>query len=84
MGRLQEDPRVRYFQAETIRLECRPQAPLEVDGNEIEGRHKELEVRALPKALTVMVPPEGMWKVPWMPDVPWSPSFPKAPARLRR
>jgi len=77
LGRLQEDPRVRYYQASHIRVECRPNGPLEVDGNVIEGSHRDLEVKVMPRALTIMVPPEGMWKVPWMPDVPWSPSLPK-------
>lgn len=77
LGRLQEDPRVRYYQASRIRVECRPHGPLEIDGNVIEGKHRALEVEILPRALTIMVPPEGMWKVPWMPDVPWSPSLPK-------
>jgi YegS/Rv2252/BmrU family lipid kinase len=83
LGRLHEDPRVRYFQAASVRLECRPRAPLEIDGNGIKGRHGEIKAEVQPGALTVMVPPEGMWKVPWMPDVawmhdvPWSPSLPK-------
>lgn len=83
LGRLHEDPRVRYFQAASVRVECRPRAPLEIDGNGISGRHGEIAAEVLPGALTVMVPPEGMWKVPWVPDVgwmqdvPWSPSLPK-------
>jgi YegS/Rv2252/BmrU family lipid kinase len=77
LGRLNEDPRVRYYQASRIRLESRPRGPLQVDGNVIDGKHRELMVEVLPEALTLMVPPEGMWKVPWMPEVPWSPSFPK-------
>jgi hypothetical protein len=58
-------------------MECRPSGPLEIDGNGIEGMHREMTVEILPQALTVMVPPEGMWKVPWMPEVSWSPSLPK-------
>jgi YegS/Rv2252/BmrU family lipid kinase len=80
-GRLQDDPRVRYYQAASIRIESTPFAPLEIDGTVVEGRYRELEVRALPKALTIMLPPEGMWKVPWMPDVslPRMPELPKLP-----
>jgi YegS/Rv2252/BmrU family lipid kinase len=77
LGRLHEDPRVHYYQASRIRMECRPSGPLEIDGNGIEGMHREMTVEILPQALTVMVPPEGMWKVPWMPEVSWSPSLPK-------
>lgn len=81
VGRLQDDPRLHYYQASSIRIDCRPPAPLEIDGTGIEGPHRELEAHAIPRALTVMVPPEGMWKVRWMPDVNWSPSFPKSFAR---
>jgi YegS/Rv2252/BmrU family lipid kinase len=84
LGRLQEDPRAQYFQAARIRVECRPSGPLEIDGNPIDGKHREFSAEVLPQALTVMVPPEGMWKVPWMPEVPWSPSLPKnSPKRPR-
>jgi diacylglycerol kinase (ATP) len=68
-GRLHDDPRVRYYQARSVKIECSPLAPLEIDGTVIEGRYRELEAHALPGALTLMMPPEGMWKVPWMPDV---------------
>ena len=77
LGRLHEDPRVRYYQASKVHVDCRPRAPLEVDGNSSEGLHRELVAEVMPRALTLMVPPEGMWKVPWMPEVPWSPSLPK-------
>lgn len=77
LGRLHQDPRVRYFQAANIKLECRPRAPLEIDGNGIGEKHGEISATVSPQALTVMVPPEGMWKVPWMPDVPWAPSLNK-------
>ena len=79
-GRLHDDPRVHYYQAASIRIESAPLAPLEIDGTVVEGRHRELEARALPKALTIMLPPEGMWKVPWMPDV----TLPKMPEFLTR
>lgn len=75
LGRLGHDPRVQHYQGARIRVECRPQAPLEIDGDTIEGTHRELVASVLPKALTVIVPPEGMWKVPWMPDVSWSPNI---------
>ena len=80
-GRLHDDPRVRYYQASSVRIESTPLAPLEIDGTVIAGRHRELEAHALPKALTLMVPPEGMWKVPWMPDMslPKMPELPKLP-----
>lgn len=84
LGRLQEDPRVRFFQAASITVDSRPRAPLQVDGDKIEGRHAELSATVLPHALTVMVPPEGMWKVPWMPDVPWSPSLPRHHASRKK
>jgi YegS/Rv2252/BmrU family lipid kinase len=77
LGRLREDPRVRYYQASQIRVECRPEAPLQIDGDGIGGRHRELVAKVFPRALTLLVPPEGMLKVPWMPDVSWSPSLPK-------
>ena len=88
VGRLHDDPRVRYYQAAMIRIESTPLAPLEIDGTVVEGRHRELEARALPGALTLMLPPEGMWKVPWMPDMtlpkmPEMPKFPELPKRLR-
>jgi diacylglycerol kinase family enzyme len=83
LGRLQDDPRVRYYQAASIRIESAPLAPLEIDGTVVEGRHRELEARALPKALTLMVPPDGMWKVPWMPDVTL-PKMPELPNFLNR
>ena len=67
IGRLHDDPRVKTWQAARVRLECRPAAPLEVDGDLID-RHREVQVECLPKALTVMVPSEGMSKVPWLPD----------------
>lgn len=82
-GRLHDDPRVRYYQAATIRIESTRLAPLEIDGTVVEGRHRELEARALPKALTIMLPPEGMWKVPWMPDVTL-PKMPELPNFLNR
>jgi len=75
IGRLGRDPRVLIYKATRIRVECRPQAPLEIDGDTIEGMHREMQANVLPEALTMMVPPEGMWKVPWMPDVSWSPSI---------
>jgi len=75
LGRLGRDPRVQHYQGARIRVECRPQAPLEIDGDTIEGLHRELVASVQPKALTMMVPPEGMWKVPWMPDVSWSPNI---------
>jgi len=80
-GRLHDDPRVRYYQSSSIRIESTPLAPLEIDGTVVEGRHRELEARALPGALTLMLPPEGMWKVPWMPDMtmPKMPELPKLP-----
>jgi YegS/Rv2252/BmrU family lipid kinase len=81
LGRLEADPRVRYYQAAEIRLECRPLAPLEVDGNGIEGRHREVVVRVHPRSLTLLVPPEGMLRLPWIPEVPWSPSLPRGRGR---
>ena len=71
LGRLHEDPRVRHYKAASIRLECRPLAPLEIDGDHIEGMHRDLEVTVLPRALSIVVPPEWMLKIPWLPDVPW-------------
>ena len=82
LGKLEQDPRVRYFQGSRIRVECRPLAPLEIDGDEIHGRHRELEAEVLPAALTLMVPVEGRSRFPWMPDVTWTPSginLPKGP-----
>lgn len=73
LGRLQEDPRVRYYQARRIRVESRPAAPLEVDGDAM-GTRRELQAEVLPKALTLMVPAEGTARFPWVPERPWSPS----------
>jgi len=77
LGRLREDPRVRYFRGSSVHIECRPRGPLQIDGDDVGGLHREFEVRVLPGALTLMVPPEGMVKLPWMPDVSWSPSLPR-------
>jgi len=77
LGRLREDPRVRHFRGTKVRIECRPRAPLQIDGDDVGGLHRNLEVTMLPGALTLLVPPEGMLKLPWMPDVTWSPSMPR-------
>jgi diacylglycerol kinase (ATP) len=82
LGKLEQDPRVRYFQGSQIRIECRPLAPLEIDGDEVPGRHRELAAEVLPEALTLMVPAEGRSRFPWMPEVTWTPSginLPKGP-----
>jgi diacylglycerol kinase (ATP) len=71
-GRLEDDPRVRYFRASKIRVECRPSAPLEIDGDGIEGRHRSFEAEVIPHALTLMVPAEGQVRFLWKPDVSWS------------
>lgn len=70
-GRLEDDPRVRYFRAAKIRVECRPSAPLEIDGDGIEGRHRSFEAEAVPQALTLLVPAEGQVRFLWKPDVSW-------------
>jgi diacylglycerol kinase family enzyme len=80
-GRLHEDPRVRHYQAKQIRLVVRPLAPLQIDGDEIKGLHRELQVDILPSALTVVIPPETMLKVPWMPDWPAALQLEKAAAQ---
>ena len=72
LGKLHEDPRVRHFQAARVRVETRPLAPLQIDGDEIKGMHRDLEVEILARALQVVVPPEWMVKIPWLPDVPFS------------
>jgi diacylglycerol kinase family enzyme len=77
LGRLREDPRVRYFRGSKVEIECRPRAPLQIDGEDVGGLHRDLAVTVLPAALTLLVPPEGMVKLPWMPDVSWSPSLPR-------
>ncbi len=74
LGKLEQDPRVRYYRAGRIRVECRPLAPLEIDGDAIPGRHRELQAEVLPNALTLMVPPEAKPRFPWMPDITWTPS----------
>ena len=48
---------------------------------DVVDRHRSFHARGEPRcivipevlshALTILVPPEGMLKVPWMPDVPW-------------
>jgi len=63
LGRLQEDPRVRYYQAERIRVECRPAALLEIDGD-LMGKQRDFQVEVLPKALDLMVLSKG---IPWLP-----------------
>jgi diacylglycerol kinase family enzyme len=73
MGRLEQDPRVHLFRARRIRVETRPQAPIEIDGEHLPGRHAALEAEVLPGALTILVPPEGMSRLPWVPDLNWSP-----------
>ncbi len=70
LGRLAEDPRVRTYRASRIKIECRPLAPLQLDGDDIRGRHRELEATVLPSALTLMVPHEAK-RFPWMPEVKW-------------
>ncbi len=74
LGKLEQDPRVRYYQASRVRLECRPAAPLEIDGDSVPEPHRELVAEVLPRALTLMVPTEGRSRFPWMPDVTWTPS----------
>ncbi len=71
LGRLHQDPRVNHFQARKARIETRPLAPLQIDGDEIPGRHRELSAEVMPSALAIVVPPDWMLKVPWLPDVPW-------------
>ena len=70
LGRLAEDPRVRTYRGAKIRIECRPSGPLQVDGDGIPGRHRELEAQVLPGALALMVPQEAK-RFPWMPEVKW-------------
>jgi YegS/Rv2252/BmrU family lipid kinase len=70
LGRLAEDPRVRTYRASKIKIECRPLAPLQLDGDDIRGRHRELEAEVLPSALMLMVPHEAK-RFPWMPEVKW-------------
>ena len=72
LGRLDEDPRVRYYRAARIRVECRPASPLEIDGDDIEGKHGVLEAEVVPEALTLLVPPEGTMRFRWIPDVSWA------------
>ncbi len=79
-GRLEDDPRVRYFRASKIRVGCRPAAPLEIDGDGIEGRHRSFEAEVVPGALTLLVPAEGQVRFLWKPDVSWSNGFAKARA----
>lgn len=71
LGRLNEDPRVRYYRAKRVRVECRPSAPLEVDGDVV-GQNRTLQAEILPRALTLMVLSEGMSWFPWVPDRPWT------------
>ena len=66
-GRLRDDPRVKHFQAQRVRIVCRPKAPLEIDGDLI-GEQNELQAAILKRALPIMVPPEGMAWFPWLPD----------------
>jgi len=68
IGRLHEDPRVKIWQAKRVRLQCRPAAPLEVDGDFL-MRLREVQVEVIPKALTLMVLSEGMSWLPWLPDL---------------
>lgn len=71
-GRLEDDPRVRYYRAANIRVECQPPSPLEIDGDDIEGKHSVLEAGVEAEALTLLVPPEGTMRFRWIPDVPWA------------
>jgi YegS/Rv2252/BmrU family lipid kinase len=63
LGRLNEDPRVRYYQAKRIRLECRPSALLEIDGD-LMGTQRDFQVEVVPRALSLMVLSRG---IPWLP-----------------
>lgn len=69
-GRLQKDPRVKYFQAKKVRIQCRPGAPLEIDGD-VMGKHREFQASVRPKALTLMTLSEGM---SWFPLPDWNPT----------
>jgi len=89
MGRLNDDPRVRVIRATRVRLEVRPAAPLEIDGDFM-GQQRELLVEVLPRALNLTVMGEGMSWFPWLPDIatggagfPWGRGVEKE-RRLRR
>ena len=64
VGRLGRDPRVKTWRARRVRIQCRPAAPLEIDGDSM-GIQRELQAEVLPKALTLMVLSEGMPWFPW-------------------
>lgn len=76
LGRLNQDPRVKYFRGRKIAIQCRPEAPLEIDGDEV-GNRREFTAEVRPGALTLMVLSEGMswfpWPEKWLPGhFPWS------------
>lgn len=84
IGRLEDDPRVRYFRAAKIRVEVRPAAPLEIDGDDIPGRHRSFEAEVVPEAITLLVPAEGQVRFLWKPDVSWSNGMAFAKGRSSR
>ncbi|MDZ4806206.1 MAG: diacylglycerol kinase family lipid kinase [Candidatus Eisenbacteria bacterium] len=56
LGGLKDDPRVRFYQAKTVRLQASRPMPVQVDGELIE-RTTPISIEVLPGAIRIMRPP---------------------------